>query len=116
MTSLPHIHFVTPLYHILEVSLVSASSDQFVGHRLISFLPGSVRISNYSVLTGRGNLEQTTVVKKQQNFFDGIKKRPFHKFLVDVMPIICRHSLSSYDSDRDDIDVLYVNIPMAEMI
>lgn len=113
MTSLPHIHFVTPLYHILEVSLVSASSDQFVGHRLISFLPGSVRISNYSVLTGRGNLEQTTVVKKQQNFFDGIKKRPFHKLLVDV---ICRHSLSSYDSDRDDIDVLYVNIPMVEMI
>lgn len=113
MTSLPHIHFVTPLYHILEVSLVSASSDQFVGHRLISFLPGSVRISNYSVLTGRGNLEQTTFVKKQQNFFDGIKKRPFHKLLVDV---ICRHSLSSYDSDRDDIDVLYVNIPMVEMI
>lgn len=113
MTSLPHIHFVTPLYHILEVSLVSASSDQFVGHRLISFLPGSVRISNYSVLTGRGNLEQTTVVKKQQNFFDGIKKRPFHKLLVDV---ICRHSLSSYDSDRDDIDVLYVNMSPIEII
>lgn len=63
LKGLPHINLVTPLYHILEVSLVSASSDQFVGHRLISFLPWSVRISNYSVLTGRGNLEQTTVVQ-----------------------------------------------------
>lgn len=54
---LPDIGLITPLYHISEVSLVSTSSDQFVGHGLIPLPPWPVWTCNYPVLVGRGDLK-----------------------------------------------------------
>lgn len=57
---LPDIDLITSLYHISEVSLVSTSSDQFVGHGLVPLPPGPVGTRYYPVLIRRGNLNRTT--------------------------------------------------------